>query len=160
MVDGKGVHHLLESEHRWLDERFDQFQHLLDSGRVDGGPFHEAARVLHRHIYLEEEILFPRLETRGLSDPISVMAQEHREICRHLGGVEGLLERNASAEQVASMLTDLRSLLKEHNFKEEGILYPAAEGLLTEQELPEVLEALRESQPPEGWVCRAHRCAH
>ena len=157
MTHPPSVRTVLEAEHRWIDERFGQFQHGLEAGQADAHPFDEAAQKLHRHIYLEEELLFPRVETRGLARPTAVMAQEHGEICRQLDAVGSLLASDAGASRIREALGPLRGLLEEHNVKEEQILYPACDRLLTEQEAAELVERLQEAEAPEGWLCRAHR---
>ncbi len=157
MTQQPSVHAVLEAEHRWIDERFGQFQQGLEAGRADARPYDEAAKKLHRHIYLEEELLFPRVETRGLVGPTAVMAQEHGEICRHLTAVGDLLASGAEPSRIRKALGTLRGLLEEHNAKEEQILYPASDQLLTEQELAELVAQVEQAEAPEGWLCRAHR---
>ncbi len=156
-ADPTTIHGLMESEHQWVDARFTRFLGLLDSGVLDGSPFFEASGVLHRHIYLEEEILFPELERHGLSGPVAVMALEHGEIWRNLADVAGLIRADADVERVRASLKALEELLDAHNFKEEQILYPAADEVVSPEQLPQMLDALRESQAPPGWVCRAHQ---
>ncbi len=148
---------VLEAEHRWIDERFAQFQQGLEEGRADAGPFGEAAAKLHRHIYLEEEMLFPHVETRGLAGPTAVMMMEHGEICQQLDAVRALLASGAEAGQILKVFGALRGLLEEHNAKEEQIFYPASDQLLTAEELAAVLAQVEDAEAPEGWLCRALR---
>lgn len=156
MSEPASVSELLQSEHRWIDQRLEQFGQGLDQGQVSGNPFQEVREFLHHHIYLEEEILFPKVEDRGLMGPAEVMAQEHGEICTYLNGVGELIAAGASAQRVQAAFTALRSLLEEHNFKEEMVLYPSADRLLGPEELAQMLQELMEAQMPANWVCRAH----
>jgi len=96
----------------------------------------EFALGLRRHIRFEEQILFPAFEARaGLprnAGPTGVMCAEHREI-------EALLERldevAAVPGQAAEILCeDLVRILGWHNQKEEGVLYPGIDRLLSEAE--------------------------
>ncbi|MBI2872007.1 MAG: hemerythrin domain-containing protein [Chloroflexi bacterium] len=151
------VSQTLESEHRWIDGRFAQFQQALAGGQVVAEPFREAARVLHRHIFLEEDLLFPEVEARGLAGPTAVMAQEHGQICRMLGDVEGLITQNASPERIHDAMKALASLLEEHNLKEERVLYPSADQLLGQHDLAQLLRRFKTAKVPDGWACRAHR---
>ena len=151
------ISELLQSEHRWVAERLEHFGQGLDKGQVSADPFHEAGAVLHRHIYLEEDILFPQVEVRGLMGPAEVLAQEHGEICGYLNGIGDLVKAGAPAGRVQAAFTALRSLLDEHNLKEEQVLYPAADRLLEPDELAQMLQKLTAAQRPENWVCRAHR---
>ena len=145
---------MLEAEHRWIDERFEQFSRDLAMGLVKADPFQEAASVLHRHIYLEEELLFPEVEALGLEGPTAVMVQEHGDICRFLNGITELIGEGAGYAQVQDSFKVLRKLLEEHNVKEESVLYPSADRLLNSAEL---VRRLKEANPPNGWACRAHR---
>ncbi len=130
MSEPTRISELLKSEHRWVDECLEHFGQGLDKGRVSAGPFQEARVVLHRHIYLEEEILFPQVEELGLMGPGEVMAQAYGEICRHPDGIRDLIKAGATAGRVQAAFTALRGLLEEHNFKEEQVLYPSADRLL------------------------------
>jgi len=130
MTQPQTVAAVLEAEHQWIDERFAKFQQGLEEGRADAGPFEEASAKLHRHIYLEEERLFPHVD---------------------------LLSNGAEANQVLEVFGTLRGLLEEHNAKEEQIFYPASDRLLTAEELAEVLGQVEDAEAPAGWLCRALR---
>ncbi|MBF8267269.1 MAG: hypothetical protein HW388_777 [Dehalococcoidia bacterium] len=152
MREQNTITELLQSEHRWVDERFQGFRQHLAEGRVDAEPFQEAAKVLYRHIYLEEVILFPEVEARGVVGPTAVMAQEHGEIWRLLEGIQDRIRQNAGAGRIQDAFDALHSLLEEHNFKEEKILYPSADRLL---DSARVVAQLKQATLPDGWVCLA-----
>ncbi len=137
----------LGSEHSWINDRFETFRQELARGQVDAESLSESLQALHRHIYMEEEILFPLLETRGLADVTSLLVQEHGDICRFGNAVVALIRRNAGCRRIQNAFKALHSLLEEHNFKEERVLYPAAD---------QILRQLKEINLPEGWRCRAH----
>ena len=147
---------LLQSEHRWVDERFQRFRQHLAEGRVDAEPFQEAAKVLRRHIYLEEVILFPEVEARGVVGPTEVMAREHGEIWRFMEEIQDRIRQNARAGRILSTFDALRSVLEDHNFKEEQILYPSADRLL---DSAQVVTQLKQANLPDGWVCRVLRAS-
>ncbi len=156
MADG-AITGALQGEHRWIDQRLERSHQGITSGHADPGPFKEAATALRRHIYLEEEVLFPLLEARGLADPLWVMVQEHGEIWRLLDRTQELIESGAGQGRIANTFKALLSLLEEHNFKEEQVLYPMADVLVGEDEVADVLERLKSAGPPSGWVCQALR---
>lgn len=125
----------------WDHDRLDAV--LTDvSGKVDAGqmePARKAFRVfdqgLSRHIRLEEELLFPLFEARtGIrGGPTAVLRDEHREIQQALDIMrEGLEE--GRAERFREGLRFLRETLPEHNAKEERILYPATDRVLSDAE--------------------------
>ena len=147
---------VLQSEHRRIDEDLDRFRRGMDSGRVDPGPFEAAAETLRRHIYLEEDILFPQVEARGMTGPTEVMAQEHGEICHLLDIIHDLIQTGAGPQRIRAAFVALHRLLEEHNLKEEQVLYPSSDQMLGKDEVARVLQRLIDAKPPEGWECRAH----
>ena len=91
---------------------------------------------LERHIFWEEDILFPVFESKtGIKDggPTSVMRTEHIQIKNHLQEIKKKLHakkiQNPCKEEVA-----LLEVLESHNQKEENILYPGIDNLTSEQE--------------------------
>jgi uncharacterized protein (DUF2249 family) len=91
---------------------------------------------LRRHIAVEEQILFPIFEERsGLppdSGPTEVMRAEHREILRLLGEI--LQTIGDPAKLPDEKRAAFHEILEEHHLKEEGILYPALDDVLTSEE--------------------------
>ncbi len=92
-------------------------------------------RGLNRHIRFEEEVLFPVFDVKaGLphGGPTAFMRAEHREIRMLLEDVVRAVDDGPSA--VAEPRQALRAFLSEHDRKEESILYPGADLLLSEAE--------------------------
>ena len=78
----------LEREHQEIDAGLGAFVDGLDNGELLGAEFNRAADALRRHIYLEEEFLFPPLRAAGMLPPVLVMLREHGAIWRTLQGLE------------------------------------------------------------------------
>lgn len=148
---------LLEWEHEWIDARFRRFQEALAKGRIEAAPLEEAVEALHRHMYVEEDILFPAVEAHGLTGPTAVMAEEHGEICRLLGEIQGQVQAGAEPQEVLGTFRALHQVLGEHNVKEEQVLYPTSDRVLGQENPEQMTRRLREARAPEGWTCRAHR---
>jgi regulator of cell morphogenesis and NO signaling len=91
---------------------------------------------LRRHIAVEEELLFPVFEERaGLFDgsgPTEIMRTEHREILRLLGEILRTIGDPAKLPDQAR--AEFHEILEEHHRKEEGMLYPALDEVLTPEE--------------------------
>jgi iron-sulfur cluster repair protein YtfE (RIC family) len=160
MTQPETITEVLEPEHRWIDERFERFQALLASGQVNAEPFEEAAKALHRHMYVEEEILFPEVATRGLAAPVQVMYQDHGEIARLMNVVHGLIASGASTADLEAALAAVIRVLGEHGAKEELVLYPTADQVLVGPEFAQLVQRVREEAVPEGWLCRALSGGH
>ena len=110
--------------------------------------------ALRRHIYLEEEFLFPPLREAGLMAPVFVMLREHGQMWKTMDALQ--LELNSGEIDDASALKichELMTQLQHHNLKEEKILYTQAEQVLTASASAELTAFLDSGQLPEGWIC-------
>ncbi len=91
---------------------------------------------LRRHITIEEELLFPLFERRsGIppgAGPTEVMRAEHREILRLLDEI--LRSIGDPAKLPDEKRATFHEILEEHHQKEEGMLYPALDEVLTPEE--------------------------
>ncbi len=100
------------------------------------------------HHVKEERILFPALEAAGLphgQGPLAVMLEQH-DAGRRLVGVlraeQPALGRDARArERFAAAAREYVALLEQHIAIENEVLFPDADGLLTEQSDREVAAA-------------------
>jgi iron-sulfur cluster repair protein YtfE (RIC family) len=119
--------------------------------RVDAREFESAIdrcrefeRGLTRHMRLEEDVLFPLFEARaGLVDgPTAALRAEHREIERAAALLREGLDRH-DADAFHDGLSFLRATLQGHNSKEEHILFPTTDVLLTERERLALTERLQ-----------------
>lgn len=113
----------------------------------DRQPLRQAAGALRRHIYLEEEFLFPLLREAepGLAAPVFVMLREHAQIW---GTLDAL-----ALEPEPALCKQLAVQLLHHNSKEEKILYPRADEALPAAEAKRLRAFLDSGTLPEGWVC-------
>lgn len=146
-------------EHHQIDEGIERF--LADTAERDPArrarPLLSAMEALRRHIYLEEEVVFPRLPPGPLMMPLMVMRREHGELWTRMDALAEILEDDSSASGIVDACTELLSLLEDHNRKEEPIIYPHLDTDLSPQEQSLVRELLAGSALPEGWVCQALR---
>jgi iron-sulfur cluster repair protein YtfE (RIC family) len=144
----------LEREHRLIDDGIEAFA----VSRTDPATAEQraaligAVALLRRHIYFEEEFLFPALREAGLAGPVMVMVHEHGQMWPILGRLEQVLITEPT-ETASLLCQDLLRRLAEHNMKEERILYPQAD--LTVPNLPpaaDLADVLATTQAPAGWV--------
>jgi hemerythrin-like domain-containing protein len=135
----------------WDHHRLDAI--LADvAGKVDAGRLAEAReayrafeRGVRRHIRIEEELLFVLFEARTgvVSGPTAVLRSEHREIERAVGLMSQALERQ-DPEGFRDGHRFLQAVVPDHNAKEEHVLYPTTDRLLSAQELASFVARLRE----------------
>jgi regulator of cell morphogenesis and NO signaling len=109
--------------------------------------------ALRRHIYLEEEFLFPLLHEAdpGLAVPVFVMLREHAQIWAALDVLER--ELDAGAGTGPALCRQLAGRLLRHNVKEERILYPRADHALPAAASERLRAFLGTGELSEGWVC-------
>jgi hemerythrin-like domain-containing protein len=96
----------------------------------------------------EEEVLFPRLVEKGMSQeggPVGVMLHEHemgRELIRRMSQAEGAYRAGApgAAASWALAARSYAALLREHISKENEVLFVMAEQMLNEAEQRQLAE--------------------
>jgi iron-sulfur cluster repair protein YtfE (RIC family) len=137
----------LEREHHEIDAGIAAFTAAPGNPQ----PLTRAIRALRRHIYLEEEFLFPLLceAEPGLTAPVFVMLREHAQIWAALDS----LEREPDDDTRLTLCRQLTVRLLHHNLKEEKVLYPRADQALPPAAADRLRAFLGSERLPEGWVC-------
>ncbi len=102
--------------------------------------------ALESHMKLEEEVLFPAFEgaTGTDSGPTSVMRIEHREMLHQLDALAGAMT-TANGDGFDGLAQSFLHTLDAHSMKEERILYPMCDRLvsaLNADELKRTLERI------------------
>lgn len=141
----------LEREHHEIDAGIAAFT----ASPGDRQPLTRAIRALRRHIYLEEEFLFPLLcrAEPGLAAPALVMLREHAQIWAILESLEHAPDTSAGL----ALSKRLTSHLLHHNLKEERVLYPRSDAILPTAAVDRLRAFLGSGDLPEGWVCLKSR---
>jgi len=123
------------------------------------------------HHAKEEKLLFARMEERGLpveGGPIAVMLQEHDDGRRLVRAAAESLPRASAGDAgartilTANLLGFVR-LLRVHIDKEDNILYPMADRILTtadQTELAAAFDQVEAEEMGEGTHERYHQLAH
>ncbi|HEX9042759.1 MAG TPA: hemerythrin domain-containing protein [Trebonia sp.] len=135
----------LEREHQEIDAGIAAFT----AAPHDQEPLTRAIQALRRHIFLEEEFLFPLLGEAepALRAPVFVMLREHAQIWAVLDEMERAPGGNAALGR------QLASFLLHHNMKEERVLYPEADAVLSPAAAGRLRTFLGSGELPAGWVC-------
>ena len=121
------------SDMRYVAEEIHQVEHLVED-------FTDA----EKHYLREENVLFPVIEKHGITEPPAIMWMEHdqiRELKKKLHAlVKGVNEASLQSfkEQLWDTAKALNTLLPNHFYKENNILFPAAMSVVTEQEWVEI----------------------
>ncbi len=134
---GRTLTDALQREHAHLAQLEERAFHALSRGERERARrlYAGYAHGVDRHMRAEEHLLFPVFEVKsGLpyGGPTSVMRGEHQGIRSSLAA---MLELRANgAEAMREARDALLSALRDHERKEESILYPGIDRLLTAEE--------------------------
>ena len=143
---------ILLEEHKMLQQITQRLSVL--AGKVQGAENLEAvkeelAQLEHiaeelldaeKHYLREENVLFPVLEKHGITEPPAIMWMEHNQLREKKKQLKSLLENAANMSfqdfkrQLVELANAINSTLNSHIFKENNILFPTAQRVVTEQE--------------------------
>lgn len=146
-----GIGQVLQRDHEAIDEHFESFGRSLAAGPVDVAALEAGVRALRHHIWVEETLHFPPLREGALMGPLLVMVREHGEIWDLMDRLEREVAAGADPEPTWEALM---TTLGAHNTKEELIVYPSGDQILTQEAADDVRHALLSEETPKGWVCQ------
>jgi len=93
-----------------------------------------------KHYLREENVLFPLLEKHGIREPPAIMWMEHNQLRDKKKQLHNIIEKYNTLsfqdfkKQLSETAKSLNSILSSHIFKENNILFPTAQRVVTEQE--------------------------
>ena len=108
-----------------------------------------------KHYLREENVLFPVLEKHGITEPPAIMWMEHNQLREKKKQLKSLLENVATINfqdfkrQLGELVGIINTTLNSHIFKENNILFPTAQRVVTEQEW----DAMRADFDEIGYCC-------
>jgi len=167
----------LRTEHRAIERMLavlEEASNRLEHGqRVRPEVFRQAVDFVRNfadrcHHAKEEENLFPRMEARGVprqGGPIGVMLFEHEEGRAYVGAIaEAIDAYEADGQSVAPTIAENArgyvDLLRQHIMKEENVLFPMADRVLSaadQAELDRRFEQIETERMGPGVHERYHR---
>ncbi len=126
----------LSDDHQHCDQLFAEAEDAVakqdwDAARMRFSAFEHATL---RHFGREEEVLFPVFEARtGMQGgPTYVMREEHDQMRETISAMAQSLARE-DARAYLGLSETLLMLLRQHNLKEEQVLYPMADRALSDR---------------------------
>jgi iron-sulfur cluster repair protein YtfE (RIC family) len=150
-MEVRAVEAALEREHHEIDAGIEEFNASLLAKEPSPAPLHRAIAALRRHIFIEEEFLFPAMQ-EDLVMPTMVMLREHGEIWRTLDELEQRIADDEPALAQAASVHELKVRLVQHNQKEEPIFYTQADATLSPEQGAELLAFVEQGVLPDGWI--------
>jgi len=129
--------HFLSNEHTHCDDLFAEAENAVADKNwpLAKSGFQDFFDGMRRHFSHEEDVLFPAFEAHtGMSGgPTQVMREEHRQMNDVFAAMRDALARQDDNRYLGLSET-LLMLMRQHNLKEENILYPMADQALAGQE--------------------------
>ncbi|MBD3813447.1 MAG: hemerythrin domain-containing protein [Betaproteobacteria bacterium] len=124
----------LGSDHRACDDLFASAESAIAQKNWDGARtlFDQFQAAMSHHLTMEETVLFPAFEARtgNTVGPTQVMRMEHeqmRGLMQDMAGAVAAGDRNA----YLGLSETLNMLMQQHNLKEENMLYPMSDQVLS-----------------------------
>ncbi|OIH84932.1 hypothetical protein BLJ79_06890 [Arthrobacter sp. UCD-GKA] len=146
----------LEAEHREIDGGIEAYLAATGTAQDQSETLMRSLAGLRRHIYLEEEFLFPPMKRRGLMGPIFAMEREHGQLWNTMAEIDSLIEHE-DAPGTRTACAELLGLLDKHNAMEEKVIYAQADELLDETASSALGDFLGSGAFPEDWSPRSAR---
>ncbi len=167
----------LKTEHRAIERMLAVLeaaaQRLDDSERVRPGLFREAVDFVRNfadrcHHGKEEDNLFPRMEAAGVpraGGPLGVMLLEHDQGREYVAAIAGAIDSyeggdRSAAGVIAENACGYAGLLRRHIGKEDDVLFPMADRVLSpddQRELEQRFEEIETNVMGPGVHERYHR---
>ncbi len=127
----------MAEDHTRCDNVFAEAEELISDGNWAEGRcrFQNFRNTLEHHFEMEEGVLFPAIDLRtGMSaGPTAVMRSEHAQMRGILMEMADAVEREDQEDYLGGSETML-IIMQQHNTKEEHILYPQADHVLSAEQ--------------------------
>ena len=140
-MEDENVEYFMTKDHQDTNEILDTVLKDSIKGVVDRESIAKVTEMLRRHIYIEEEILFPKLPSDNDKD-VEFLEVQHGEVFRFLKS----LNSSNNADLIKDISKKLLDLLIEHNAFEESFIYGNFEKLDA--------AFIEKITFPVGWKCR------
>lgn len=149
----------LSEEHRVIERYLAVLEKIIEKPRFDGEDIGDLEKILdfirtfadRCHHGKEEDVLFPAMEKAGVpkeGGPIEMMLYEHKEGRGYVAGLAKALEEFGNGKDIKKEIRDNAQsyieFLQSHIPKEDNILYPMAEEVLTDADDQRLLEQFEE----------------
>jgi iron-sulfur cluster repair protein YtfE (RIC family) len=128
----------LTQDHRQCDDSYAAAEENVAAGRWDEATqnwtvFHT---TLDTHLNREEDILFPAFETQtgNTQGPTSVMRMEHEQMRSLVSEMDEAIVAK-DTESFLGLAETLMILIQQHNMKEEQMLYPMSDQVLSDPDM-------------------------
>lgn len=156
-VGAASLHTALEEDFPDIERAIGDF--LLQRGglRAASADLSRAMAKLRRHIYVEEEFLFPLLQGAEMAGPLYALSGEHQDLWLTMDRMDEQLRDDSSQQSRQQACRILSAEVDRHVTKEDPIVFGRAEEILTFQEQATLRDFVENVPLPPEWRCREPR---
>ena len=158
---------ILLEEHKMLQQITEKLVMLTEKvqrAEIPDSVIEELSQLKHivdelleaeKHYLREENALFPVLERHGISEPPAIMWMEHNQLREKKKQLKVLIENFTKMNfsdfkrQLGELAKAVNDMLNRHIYKENNILFPVAQRVVTEQEWVDMMKDFDEI----GYCC-------
>ncbi len=130
------ISNYMTSEHEHCDDLFAAAENAAAAGDLDGAraQYDAFRQATLTHFMREESVLFPAFDERTgmVGGPTSMMCLEHAQMRETLAAMDQALARG-DAQAFLGLAEGLLLIMRQHNLKEEQILYPMTDQALSDE---------------------------
>lgn len=131
----------LKSDHQQILTKLVELEKAIDQQKISQAKveefLHFTETFAEPHHQKEEQVLFPALEKRGIpkeGGPIGMMLIEHTNKKEYISRMKEALQEKDQIK-LKDNAQAMISLLRDHIYKEDNVLYPCAQKVLTAEEM-------------------------
>ncbi|MBF0446803.1 MAG: hemerythrin domain-containing protein [Magnetococcales bacterium] len=135
-ISPRGIEEFFSIDHKRCDALFIQVETAAQAGKQEQSKqaFAEFLLGMNHHFAMEEELFFPAFEqATGMSQgPTLVMRMEHQQMRGLMVQMEGAVNRG-DVEAISRVASTMMVIMRQHNIKEEQMLYRMGDMHLSDQ---------------------------
>lgn len=148
---------LFRKDHERLDSVIKGFRKSLESGTPDKEYLSQLIQGLHRHIYWEEELLFPLAKPYTADEAIiEEFNTDHGLIWNNLAELEAGVAQGLPPGRLELILDEMGDVLEAHNVDEEHQIYARVDEVCDARTAAEFVARVEKADVPQGWRCATH----
>jgi len=156
MLETHDLLRFFQHAHNRVEGWLMDFQDSLSDSRPCAEFFDRAVEELRRHMFVEEELIFP-LAKEELAGPVGDLLEEHGRISDLVEQLAALLRHGSDPSEIRTFGTRLMGLLAAHTAEEDLGIYPDLLARLSPDEAQAHLAEAETMEAPPGWVSIARR---
>lgn len=144
---------ILERDFPAIERGINEFLALHGGSTAATVGLRRSIEALRRHIYVEQEFVFPPLRSAGREGPVIAMSSDHADLWRTMDELETFLADHKSPKAQQQTCQILMAELDRHLSREDPIVFRHVVEVLTPQDEATLRDEVEHAVLPPDWVC-------